>query len=160
MTNAAPAFLRETAAAIVCRLQGAGFEAFWRESLQRGTVDGSAAPALPLDPSAVAVVVTEAAPPPEGSAVKDLARTTKMPGSVTTLVVRIMSSILYWVFRTMGLMGTCGVQVITLVYPSAFEPVKEALREIDVTGDQRVGTFMWNNAEHLTAYLAVPGTAR
>ena len=32
-----------------------------------------------------------------------------------------------------------------------------ALREIDVTGDQRVGTFMWNNAEHLTAYLAVPG---
>jgi fatty-acyl-CoA synthase len=31
-----------------------------------------------------------------------------------------------------------------------------ALREIDITGDQRVGTFMWNNAEHLTAYLAVP----
>ena len=30
------------------------------------------------------------------------------------------------------------------------------LREIDITGDQRVGTFMWNNAEHLTAYLAVP----
>ena len=24
------------------------------------------------------------------------------------------------------------------------------------TGDQRVGTFMWNNAEHLEAYLAVP----
>jgi fatty-acyl-CoA synthase len=31
-----------------------------------------------------------------------------------------------------------------------------ALRGIGVTGDQRVGTFMWNNAEHLTAYLAVP----
>ncbi|HKX66944.1 MAG TPA: fatty acid--CoA ligase [Intrasporangium sp.] len=31
-----------------------------------------------------------------------------------------------------------------------------ALRDLDVTGDQRVGTFMWNNAEHLTAYLAVP----
>jgi fatty-acyl-CoA synthase len=31
-----------------------------------------------------------------------------------------------------------------------------ALRELGVTGDQRVGTFMWNNAEHLTAYLAVP----
>ena len=31
-----------------------------------------------------------------------------------------------------------------------------ALREFDITGDQRVGTFMWNNAEHLTAYLAVP----
>ena len=31
-----------------------------------------------------------------------------------------------------------------------------ALRRIGVTGDQRVGTFMWNNAEHLTAYLAVP----
>ncbi|MBQ0922741.1 long-chain fatty acid--CoA ligase [Saccharopolyspora endophytica] len=31
-----------------------------------------------------------------------------------------------------------------------------ALRGLGVTGDQRVGTFMWNNAEHLTAYLAVP----
>jgi fatty-acyl-CoA synthase len=31
-----------------------------------------------------------------------------------------------------------------------------ALRRIDITGDQRVATFMWNNAEHLTAYLAVP----
>jgi fatty-acyl-CoA synthase len=31
-----------------------------------------------------------------------------------------------------------------------------ALSRVGVTGDQRVGTFMWNNAEHLTAYLAVP----
>src|ERR1700733_4450174 len=31
-----------------------------------------------------------------------------------------------------------------------------ALRGIGVTGDQRVATFMWNNAEHLTTYLAVP----
>ncbi len=31
-----------------------------------------------------------------------------------------------------------------------------ALRGLGVTGDQRVGTFMWNNAEHLAAYLAVP----
>lgn len=31
-----------------------------------------------------------------------------------------------------------------------------ALRGLGVTGDQRVGTFMWNNAEHMTAYLAVP----
>jgi fatty-acyl-CoA synthase len=31
-----------------------------------------------------------------------------------------------------------------------------ALRRLGVTGDQRVGTFMWNNTEHLTAYLAVP----
>lgn len=31
-----------------------------------------------------------------------------------------------------------------------------ALREIGVTGDDRVGTFMWNNTEHLAAYLAVP----
>ncbi|MBO0801798.1 MAG: long-chain fatty acid--CoA ligase [Nocardiopsaceae bacterium] len=30
------------------------------------------------------------------------------------------------------------------------------LRELGVTGDQRVGTFMWNNNEHLAAYLAVP----
>ena len=31
-----------------------------------------------------------------------------------------------------------------------------ALRGLGVTGDQRVATFMWNNAEHQTAYLAVP----
>jgi fatty-acyl-CoA synthase len=32
-----------------------------------------------------------------------------------------------------------------------------ALRdELGVAGDQRVGTFMWNNAEHLVAYFAVP----
>ncbi len=31
-----------------------------------------------------------------------------------------------------------------------------ALRGMGITGDQRVGTFMWNNAEHLTTYLAVP----
>src|ERR1044072_1420323 len=31
-----------------------------------------------------------------------------------------------------------------------------ALRGLGVTSDQRVGTFMWNNAEHLVAYLAVP----
>ncbi|MGZ4602079.1 MAG: long-chain fatty acid--CoA ligase [Kineosporiaceae bacterium] len=31
-----------------------------------------------------------------------------------------------------------------------------ALRDLGITGDQRVGTFMWNNAEHLIAYLGVP----
>src|SRR6202167_1212784 len=31
-----------------------------------------------------------------------------------------------------------------------------ALRRLGVDGDQRVGTYMWNNAEHLEAYLAVP----
>ncbi|MFE3291688.1 long-chain fatty acid--CoA ligase [Rhodococcus sp. NPDC059234] len=31
-----------------------------------------------------------------------------------------------------------------------------ALRGLGVTGDQRVATFMWNNAEHLEVYLAVP----
>ncbi len=35
-----------------------------------------------------------------------------------------------------------------------------ALRdELGVTGDQRVATLMWNNAEHLEIYLAVPGMA-
>ena len=32
-----------------------------------------------------------------------------------------------------------------------------ALRALGVTGDDRVGTFMWNNAEHFAVYLAVPG---
>ncbi|OBG83558.1 long-chain fatty acid--CoA ligase [Mycobacterium sp. E802] len=31
-----------------------------------------------------------------------------------------------------------------------------ALRGLGVDGDDRVGTFMWNNTEHLAAYLAVP----
>ncbi|MGH3949130.1 MAG: long-chain fatty acid--CoA ligase [Pseudonocardiaceae bacterium] len=31
-----------------------------------------------------------------------------------------------------------------------------ALRGLGITGDQRVATFMWNNNEHLEAYLAVP----
>ena len=31
-----------------------------------------------------------------------------------------------------------------------------ALRGLGITGDQRVGTFMWNNNEHYVAYMAVP----
>ncbi|MDQ1625548.1 MAG: hypothetical protein QOJ49_1046, partial [Actinomycetota bacterium] len=31
-----------------------------------------------------------------------------------------------------------------------------ALRGLGVQGDDRVATFMWNNQEHLEAYLAVP----
>ncbi|MBE9374867.1 long-chain fatty acid--CoA ligase [Saccharopolyspora sp. HNM0983] len=31
-----------------------------------------------------------------------------------------------------------------------------ALRGLGITGDDRVGTFMWNNAEHVEAYYAVP----
>jgi fatty-acyl-CoA synthase len=31
-----------------------------------------------------------------------------------------------------------------------------ALRGLGITGDQRVGTFQWNNNEHLVAYLAIP----
>jgi fatty-acyl-CoA synthase len=31
-----------------------------------------------------------------------------------------------------------------------------ALRSLGVDADQRVATFMWNNAEHLEAYLAIP----
>ncbi|MCV7354682.1 fatty acid--CoA ligase [Mycolicibacterium fluoranthenivorans] len=31
-----------------------------------------------------------------------------------------------------------------------------ALRGLGITGDQRVATFQWNNAEHLVAYLAAP----
>ena len=30
------------------------------------------------------------------------------------------------------------------------------LRSLGISGDQRVATFQWNNAEHLEAYLAVP----
>jgi fatty-acyl-CoA synthase len=30
------------------------------------------------------------------------------------------------------------------------------LRTLGIDGDQRVGTFMWNNQEHMEAYLAIP----
>src|SRR4051812_7687518 len=30
------------------------------------------------------------------------------------------------------------------------------LNSLGISGDDRVGTFMWNNQEHLEAYLAVP----
>jgi fatty-acyl-CoA synthase len=40
---------------------------------------------------------------------------------------------------------------------AAAAQLAHALRDdLGVDGDQRVGTFMWNNAEHLVAYLAVP----
>ncbi|MEU0497714.1 fatty acid--CoA ligase [Mycobacterium sp. NPDC006124] len=47
----------------------------------------------------------------------------------------------------------------TVTYRELGEQVGQlanALRELGITGDERVGTFMWNNAEHLAAYLAVP----
>ncbi|WP_026455380.1 long-chain fatty acid--CoA ligase [Saccharomonospora iraqiensis] len=31
-----------------------------------------------------------------------------------------------------------------------------ALRDLGIDDDERVGTFMWNNTEHLEAYLAIP----
>jgi fatty-acyl-CoA synthase len=35
-----------------------------------------------------------------------------------------------------------------------------ALRQLGVDGDDRVGTYLWNNREHLEAYLAVPACTR
>ncbi len=39
---------------------------------------------------------------------------------------------------------------------AALAQLAHALRGLGVDGDDRVATFMWNNAEHLEAYLAVP----
>src|ERR1700686_4079015 len=36
------------------------------------------------------------------------------------------------------------------------EQLAKALRRLGVEDDDRVGTFAWNNQEHLEAYLAVP----
>ena len=33
---------------------------------------------------------------------------------------------------------------------------RTALRSLGIEGDARVGTFMWNNQEHMEAYLAIP----
>ena len=47
----------------------------------------------------------------------------------------------------------------TITYRELGEQVgrlANALRDLGITGDERVATFMWNNAEHLAAYLAAP----
>jgi fatty-acyl-CoA synthase len=47
----------------------------------------------------------------------------------------------------------------TLTYRELGEQVARlanGLRAIGITGDERVATFMWNNTEHLAAYLAAP----
>ena len=52
-----------------------------------------------------------------------------------------------------------GTATDTLTYRELGEQaarLANTLRRIGITGDQRVATFMWNNAEHLTAYLAIP----
>src|SRR5436190_6481022 len=43
--------------------------------------------------------------------------------------------------------GERGGQVVRLA---------NAVRSLGITGAQRVATFMWNNTEHLVAYLAIP----
>ncbi len=50
-----------------------------------------------------------------------------------------------------------GVRVETFAQAGArTAQLAHALRELGVDGDQRVGTFMFNNAEHLETYYAVP----
>ncbi|WP_420110291.1 long-chain fatty acid--CoA ligase [Mycolicibacter arupensis] len=59
--------------------------------------------------------------------------------------------------RTVTTLGDDGYRVTT--YRELGQQVgrlANALRRIGITGDQRVATFMWNNTEHLAAYLAVP----
>lgn len=59
--------------------------------------------------------------------------------------------------RTVTTLGDDGYRVTT--YCELGQQVgrlANALRRIGITGDQRVATFMWNNTEHLAAYLAVP----
>ncbi|GLH98359.1 fatty acid--CoA ligase [Phytohabitans aurantiacus] len=53
--------------------------------------------------------------------------------------------------------GTEGRRTTYREVGAAAAQLAHALRDdLGVTGDQRVGTFMWNNAEHLVAYFAVP----
>jgi fatty-acyl-CoA synthase len=52
-----------------------------------------------------------------------------------------------------------GGQYRTVTYREIGEQaarLANALRGLGITGDQRVATFMWNNAEHTVAYLAIP----
>ncbi len=55
--------------------------------------------------------------------------------------------------------ATSGLGHRSLTYRDVGEQaarLAHALRGLGITGDQRVATFQWNNAEHLVAYLAVP----
>src|SRR6201996_5274799 len=55
-----------------------------------------------------------------------------------------------------GDLGNSGIQSGELDEEARAARLANALRSLGVDGDQRVGTFMWNNAEHLEAYLAIP----
>ncbi|MCW6005540.1 fatty acid--CoA ligase [Micromonospora sp. CPCC 205371] len=53
--------------------------------------------------------------------------------------------------------GTEGRRTTYREVGAAAAQLAHGLRDdLGVTGDQRVATFMWNNAEHLVAYFAVP----
>lgn len=64
--------------------------------------------------------------------------------------------------------GIHGGRTVTTATPSGYRrssyrdvgeraaQLAHGLRDLGVRGDQRVATFMWNNAEHLATYLAVP----
>jgi fatty-acyl-CoA synthase len=53
--------------------------------------------------------------------------------------------------------GTEGRRMAYREVGAAAARLAHGLRDdLGVTGDQRVATFMWNNAEHLVAYFAVP----
>ena len=64
--------------------------------------------------------------------------------------------------------GVHGARKVTTATPTGYRhctyaelgsqaaQLANALRQLGITGDQRVATFMWSNAEHLAAYLAAP----
>ncbi|MEN4476789.1 fatty acid--CoA ligase [Mycolicibacterium cosmeticum] len=61
--------------------------------------------------------------------------------------------------RQGGAAAASGLGHRSLTYREVGEQAAQlahALRGLGITGDQRVATFQWNNAEHLVAYLAVP----
>jgi fatty-acyl-CoA synthase len=58
-----------------------------------------------------------------------------------------------------GAAATSGLGHRSLTYREVGEQaarLAHALRGLGITGDERVATFQWNNAEHLVAYLAIP----
>jgi fatty-acyl-CoA synthase len=57
--------------------------------------------------------------------------------------------------RTLNPDGSCRTATYAEVGARAAQ-LAHALRAAGVRGDQRVGTFMWNNQEHVEAYCAIP----
>ncbi|MCR1784966.1 long-chain fatty acid--CoA ligase [Nocardioides carbamazepini] len=84
-------------------------------------------------------------------------QSTMMDSQLTTTAVMRHGATVHGASRVRTLLPDGSVRVSTYAEVAArAAQLAHALRGVGVTGDQRVGTFLWNNQEHVEAYCAVP----